>query len=448
MEYEVFDSSGTDDDLPPSLQNRVSRVARAAASGRSAVGSAPYFRMHSDMEAQIHQLEQEAYCSVLRAFKAQSDAITWEKEGLITELRKELRVSDDEHRELLTRVNADDIIRTIRDWRQAGGHQAARLNAAQPVHDILPSPNISAFRKKPRITPIVRFLSFGVSSLAISVALDMQPSSAASQGSALESRGKKSNPLIVSLFSFPQQGQALPGLTPMKSLQYPFTGPSGNRQYLDRSSSGTFPSIEPAEADPLIGNKVWTRWPADNNFYEAVITDYDPAEGLHALVYDQNTPNQTWEWVNLKEIPAEDIRWECEDTGIAYRGGHSGQDRGLRKPLIRGGPIPGGGRGRGSGKVQFRRESLPSQNGIGKKLPDDIELLNTETLVKEVERVFDASHLDPLELEKAKKMLKEHEQALIDAIARLADASDGETEEQRFSHGEQPFSHGLSMDQG
>lgn len=37
-----------------------------------------------------------------------------EKEGLITELRKELRVSDKEHRELLNRVNDDDIIRRIR----------------------------------------------------------------------------------------------------------------------------------------------------------------------------------------------------------------------------------------------------------------------------------------------------------------------------------------------
>ena len=37
-----------------------------------------------------------------------------EKEEMITELRKELRVSDDEHRELLTKVNADDIIRKIR----------------------------------------------------------------------------------------------------------------------------------------------------------------------------------------------------------------------------------------------------------------------------------------------------------------------------------------------
>lgn len=33
---------------------------------------------------------------------------------MITELRKELKVSDDEHRELLTRVNADEIIHRIR----------------------------------------------------------------------------------------------------------------------------------------------------------------------------------------------------------------------------------------------------------------------------------------------------------------------------------------------
>jgi hypothetical protein len=40
--------------------------------------------------------------------------IVQDKESLITELRKELRVSDEEHRELLSRVNADDIIRRIR----------------------------------------------------------------------------------------------------------------------------------------------------------------------------------------------------------------------------------------------------------------------------------------------------------------------------------------------
>lgn len=43
------------------------------------MGSVPYSRPYgeTDMEAQIHYLEQEAYISVLRAFKAQADAITW-----------------------------------------------------------------------------------------------------------------------------------------------------------------------------------------------------------------------------------------------------------------------------------------------------------------------------------------------------------------------------------
>lgn len=44
---------------------------------RNIVGVMPYSRMQNDMEIQIHQLEQAAYSSVLRAFKAQSDALTW-----------------------------------------------------------------------------------------------------------------------------------------------------------------------------------------------------------------------------------------------------------------------------------------------------------------------------------------------------------------------------------
>ncbi|XP_022744925.1 protein EMSY-LIKE 1-like isoform X6 [Durio zibethinus] len=391
MDYEVCDSSGTDDDLPPSHPTRVSIGGNFASNGRSIVGSASYSKMHFDMEAQIHLLEQEAYCSVLRAFKAQSDAITWEKEGLITELRKELRVSDDEHRELLTKVNADEIIRKIRDWRQAGGNQSARLSASHPVHSLLPSPTVSASRKKQKTS---------------------------------------------------QLGQSLPGLSSAKAMQYPSAVSAGNRQFNNRGSVAGLPANEPAEGatfDPIIGRKVWTRWPEDNNFYEAVITDYNPSEGRHALVYDINTANETWEWVDLKEISPDDIRWDGEDPGISYRGGHG--FHGAKKSFSRGGPAPGPGRGRGSMKGQSRKEFLPSQNGNAKKVSDDIELLNTDTLVKEVERVFDTSHPDPLELEKAKKKLKEHEQALIDAIARLADASDGE------SDGEKPVSHQQPMDQ-
>lgn len=46
--------------------------------GRSGVVGPPILpRVHNDMETQIHHIEQEAYSSILRAFKAQSDAITW-----------------------------------------------------------------------------------------------------------------------------------------------------------------------------------------------------------------------------------------------------------------------------------------------------------------------------------------------------------------------------------
>lgn len=58
------------------------------------------------------------------------------------------------------------------------------------------------------------------------------------------------------------------------------TGPVGSRSFINRSSS-VLSGNDIAEAgtvDNLIGRKVWTRWPEDNNFYEAVISDYNPIE--------------------------------------------------------------------------------------------------------------------------------------------------------------------------
>nr|XP_029116580.1 protein EMSY-LIKE 3 isoform X1 [Elaeis guineensis] len=425
MEYDPSDSSGTDDDLPPSHQNRSARGGRINGNGRAAVGAFPYTRPQNDMESEIHRLEQEAYSSVLRAFKAQSDAITWETESLITELRKELRVSDKEHRELLSRVNADDIIRRIREWRQAGGLQSSLHNNAQPVHDPAPSPTVSASRKRQKTSHSIPSQSLGAPSPALhsQPVASLQPSSSGAKwGVIAGTKGKKPKP-------------------------YPSTGPSGRGQVTNRNSSGALATTEPAEApayDPLIGRKVMTRWPEDNNFYKAVITDYNAREDLHALVYDMNTKNETWEWVNLKEIPPEDIRWEGEDPGISSRVGQGGPSPRTKKPTGGNGAIPGAGRGRGLSKNYSKKDFAAAQNGIGKKASDNIEILHTETLLKEqVERVFGANHPDPLEIEKAKKMLKEHEQSLIDAIARLADASDGESEE-----GEDPFSHGRLMDRG
>lgn len=62
----------------------------------------------------------------------------------------------------------------------------------------------------------------------------------------------------------------MPVASSTKPAPYPSAVPAGRGQLAGRAEGGSF--------DPLIGRKVWTRWPEDNNFYEAVITDYNPTE--------------------------------------------------------------------------------------------------------------------------------------------------------------------------
>ncbi|GKC89921.1 EMSY-LIKE 3-like isoform X1, partial [Tanacetum coccineum] len=312
-----------------------------------------------------------------------------EMESLITDLRKELRVSDEEHRRLLAMVNSDDIIMRIREWRKTNGLQPAMIN----------SPTVSASHKKQKTSQ-----SGPSSSLGPPPPVLHQPSSSGLNRGSSGFRGKK----------------------PQSYGSASFNG-------RDQSSKPGFGDAN--SSDPLIGRKVWTRWPTDKNFYEAVIRDFNPVEGRHALVYDANTPDETWEWVNLREISPNDIRWKWEDVGISNRGGRSGSGRGIKTPAARGvttvGPGPGAGRGRPIGsKGQPKKEQPPLQNGSAKRPSNNIEILHTETLVKEIDRVFSSSNADPMDIEMVRKVLKEHEQALVDAIAKLEGASDGESDKE------------------
>ncbi|PIA48584.1 hypothetical protein AQUCO_01400873v1 [Aquilegia coerulea] len=412
MEYEHPDSSGTDDDLPPSHQNRVQRGSRVSGTGRSAVlGSVPYPRLHTDMEAQIYHLEQEAYRSVLLAFKAQSDTtITWEKTSLMAELRKELNISEDEHKALLGRVDADDNLRRIREWRQSGGLRPGLQSTSQPFHDSLSSPTFSASRKKQKTSHSVPSLSLRAPSSVLHPQTVVPSISAAKRGSLPVARGRK----------------------PKSSIQYPSSVSTGRVQVSSgpllanvQVSSGPLLANEPIEAvaygASLIGRKVRIRWPDDNCFYKAVVTDFK--EGRHALVYDLNSPNAMLEWVNFNEISPQDIRWDGETPGNSRGLGHEIN----KSVVVAAAALPDVGRGRGAYTNNPKGHIPPLQNGIAKKASGDIEILRTDKLIKEVEKIFGTNHPDPLELEKAKKALKEHEQTLVDAIARLADAYDGKT---------------------
>ncbi|XP_041997087.1 protein EMSY-LIKE 3-like isoform X1 [Salvia splendens] len=392
MEYGLIDSSGTDDDNPQIVYTRGTAGGRVAGNGRTFLPSAPFQRIQVDMEYEIHNLEQIAYGAVLRAFKAQSDALTWEKEGLITELRKELRVSDDEHRELLSQVNGDDLIHRIREWREAGGNQNLAPNVPLHMNNQLPSPTISASRKRHKNS--LSGNPFSQSLLPQPVAGSTLPfNSVVKRGPSSGIGGRRMN---------------APAFTSGKPMQY---------QYGDHVATGA-PMDNNSESihESLIGRRVMIRWPADSNFYEAVISEYNPVDGRHSLVYDSNLPSETVEWVNIKEVPPEDIRWVGEDPVVSRLGEAGG---------------PNSGRGRTSSMNPHANEMQPSRNGVAKDDSEEIEILHTDTLIKKVEKVLEASHPDALEIDKAKRMLKEHEQTLVQVIQKLVDACDSDDEQQQ-----------------
>lgn len=87
----------------------------------------------------------------------------------------------------------------VREWRKVSGLQPGMLSAPQPVHDPIPSPTVSASRKKQKTSQSVASLSLGAPSPALPPS--MQPSSSAMrQGPPPGARSKK--PKSVSSNSF------------------------------------------------------------------------------------------------------------------------------------------------------------------------------------------------------------------------------------------------------
>uniref|UniRef100_M1BJU1 Cinnamoyl-CoA reductase n=1 Tax=Solanum tuberosum TaxID=4113 RepID=M1BJU1_SOLTU len=168
----------------------------------------------------------------------------------------------DEHRDLLTNVNADNRIHSIREWRKTNGNQ-----------DQLPSPTVSGSTKS-----VIVPLGAPLESLHHqTIAASTQPTTPGAKWAAAPGNGGFTS----------RPGQQL--FSSSRPVHYQQAGPG---------SSSALRSAEFAERphhDPLIGRRVMTRWPHDNNFYKAIITDYSAVDARHALVYDMNTPNETWE---------------------------------------------------------------------------------------------------------------------------------------------------------
>uniref|UniRef100_A0A0C9RW33 TSA: Wollemia nobilis Ref_Wollemi_Transcript_9822_1680 transcribed RNA sequence n=1 Tax=Wollemia nobilis TaxID=56998 RepID=A0A0C9RW33_9CONI len=313
MDYGPSDSSGTDDDLPPSHGNRMPRGGdRVVGNGRTSVGKLIYTQVETDMETRIHRMEQEAYIAVLRAFFAQSDSFTWDKEELMSDLRKELRVSDMEHRAMLGKVGGDDVLRRMREYRQAASNQHRFI--ASGAHSAVKAldPTVSASCKKQKTAEVMASLP--------------QP-------------------------AIPSTMRTVPtGLTNLAARK----GASG-KKFKGRYSADV-------------------RWGYDGQ------VDINREEAGHA------------------------------EKMLANHGSFN---------------MPSS-RGKGFPKGQSAKGYASLQNGTCRKKPENIELRQTDKLIKEVERVCRGDHPDPSAVENAKMALKEHEQSLIEAIARLGNLSDEE----------------------
>jgi hypothetical protein len=65
--------------------------------------------------------------------------------------------------------------------------------------------------------------------------------------------------------------------------QFPLSGPGGRNQVANRAVMGEH--AEGGVMEKLVGKRVRTRWPDDNSFYEAIITDYSAHDVFTTLEY-------------------------------------------------------------------------------------------------------------------------------------------------------------------
>ncbi|KAF3781503.1 EMSY-LIKE 1 protein [Nymphaea thermarum] len=256
------------------------------------------------------------------------------KEKLMSELRKELRVSDVEHRESLAIVDSDDLLRLIREWRTGG----ARSQELLPVTAGMVSSSTSLSRKKLKTAHLTTAAS----------------------------------------------PNCLPWVQSTSGL------PSG---HLVISSSN------------------------------------------YMLAHTQASP------AAIPSVHKRDNKW-IEDKPVNH-----GNTEGAVKPVGHHSQMPG--KGRGALKVHFGKNYAPLPGGGVKKGTDKIEIRDTRIILNEVERVCGVASPDPVLVEKAKSILKEHEQSLLDAIEKLGSMSDfGVSLEQGYTQGERLRTHGSEGSDG
>lgn len=371
-------------------------------------------------QEQLEQLEADAYSAVLRAFGAQSEAITWAKERLISDLRTELNIDDILHRQLLDRVHSDSSIQKICRWKKAQEAGGAFHPPSPPVLEPVPGPSGPQSRKKQKTTgPLSTPIPVPPAKpepVATSSRLSPPPKRGSLKGKGRKGRG----------------GRVMP---------------TGTGQMSDEA-------VDEA-VHPWIGKRIKTRWTEEDGsfqFYESVISDYRPETGEHGLVYDMGTPLESWEWVDLNKMPKQDIVWlpgpavklVPRAPGGAGAGRGNGRNSVKRLSNPRAVVSPPAVRGQRQGKGQATKirtagnvkgaqgfggptstDDVPNgSSDISGPVPDS--LLPLEQIVK-VDSIEKEENLQ--RLEEAKKLAKEREEALRRALEEVGSDSSGDDDD-------------------
>ena len=56
----------------------------------------------------------------------------------------------------------------------------------------------------------------------------------------------------------------------------------------------------PGQIDEYVGRKVQRYWPQDGGWVSGAISDFNAVTGEHCIVYDLGTPDESWEWYNIR----------------------------------------------------------------------------------------------------------------------------------------------------
>lgn len=477
------DSDGTDDDdLPPQQQPQLNRALSSVRKGRpSGNGRPPPSSSSGYIDQQIRQLELDAYTAVLRAFSAQSEAITWGKERLMSDMRKELRVADEQHREILGKVGEDDTLKRIRMYRQTGGEEPLMMLTGG--HDPSPSPAVSNSRKKQKTGHAAQTFPPPPPPPLLKPAPHTNTLPSPAGGGPPGSRGKKSRskggiavgaPSVVvpARGAPPGSSSVIPGVTPGRGSIGAGVGigvgagRGSSAAPWSNNHKGAGPSSDTRLPEDYVGRKIVTRWPDDNTFYEAVIAEYNKESTLHCLAYDRGTKNETFEWVDLKAMDKTDYKW-IDGPPVALEGKvppPPSVGRGVGRGTKRGRGPTGGPVGRPKGSTQRGRPAMsldklaapaaasPRQptwrGGGGGPLPADVDRNGTDkkglrskeihipdftAFVKESEKL---EHEDNLEkLESVLRQAKEYEETLKIALVQVGESSDDAASDDGRNHG-------------